>query len=448
MDNASITTTSPIKTIKTIVVFIIFIYIVVTMNKHFFHIYEDILKNTDEILTNYTKYIYIYVPFVFWFASKAKYFKYDDGYFELYISKMLKSVIDHKSYYSKTPYFHGALSNIAIYIFSLLAVASGAGLGDEGVIIYSSISLLLYFYFKTKDILGIHNVYTEVIIYLGYAIGFTIIFGSAITTLFYILETMLHYKDANFFSNFGIMICAIPFIKFLVKEEENPIKIDKITFEYNNVAYISIFAILMGVLSFFILKNTHFLFTFIKNSKFNNLYVIVFGFLLAFMIKQIGFPSMSFGLSEINEGFQATINKQKLKKLEEDKNYSELNRLKQLEKEGKFDTKNRFNIYSVFGRMVNCIISISSGLTGGLVIPTMTIGCGVGSVLSKYTPIPQENLMYLGMTSFLSPFLDAPITSALVINKISNQPYHTLPLSLCVSFISYFTYTFLKKHLY
>ena len=449
MENSSITNinpiNSPIKTIKTIVVFIIFIYIIVTMNKNFFHIYEDILKNTDEILTNHTKYIYIYVPFLFWLASKAKYFKYTDGYFDLYISKMLKSVMDHKNYYSKTHFFHGALSNIAIYIFSLLAVASGAGLGDEGVIIYSSISLLLYFYFKTKDIFGIHNVYTEVIIYLGYAIGFTIIFGSAITTLFYILETMLHYKDANFFSNFGIMICAIPFIKFLVKEEENPIVIDKITFEYNNIGYISIFAILMGILSFIILKNTHFLFTFIKNSKFNNLYVIGFGFLLAFMIKQIGFPSMSFGLSEINEGFQATINKQKLKKLEEDKNYSELNRLKQLEKEGKFDTTDRFSVYGIFGRIISVIISISAGLTGGLVIPALTIGCGIGSWLSKYTNIDQHKLMFLGMVALVSSFLNAPFTSAVLINKICNQPYDSIPLSLGVSFISYFTYRFLQS---
>lgn len=445
MESVIIKNTSLPKTIKTIIIFIIFIYIVVTMNKKFFHTYEDILKNTDEILTNYTKYIYIYVPLVFWLASKAKYFKYTDGYFELYVNKMLESVVEHKNYYSKTPFFHGALSNIAIYIFSLLAVASGAGLGDEGVIVYSSISLLLYFYFKTKDFLGLHNVYTEIIIYLGYAIGFTVTFGSAITTLFYILETMFHYKDANFFSNFGIMICAIPFIKFLVKDEDNPIIIDKIAFENKNVGYISIFSIFMGVLSFIVLKNIKVLFTSIKNSKFNNLYVIGFGFLLAFMIKQLGFPSMSFGLYKINNGFQATINKQKMKKLEEDKNYQELEKLKQLEKEGKFDTKDRFTLPSIFGRIISVIISISSGLTGGLALPAMTIGCAIGSYVSKYTNIDQHKLMFLGMVALISSFLNAPVTSAILINKICNQPYDSIPISLCVSFISYFTCRFLQN---
>ena len=443
----SITHVINMKTVKTIIFLIVSIYIVVNMNKPFFHIYEHILTNTKEILTNYSQYIYVYVPLLFWFASKAKEFKYTDGYFELYINKMLKSVTDRENYYSKTHFFHGALSNIAIYIFSLLAVASGAGLGDEGVIIYSSVCLMLYFYFKIKDVLGLHNIYTELLIYIGYAIGFTVIFGSAITTFFYILENMLAYKDANFFSNFGVMLCAIPFINYLVNEEEHPIKIDEITFGFENIGYVILFSVVLGIISFLILKNIHFLFTFIKNSNLSNLYVIGFGFLLAFMIKKIGFSSMSFGLSEINEGFQAVINKQKMKKLEENKQYEELDELKKLEKEGKFDTQDRFGIYGLLGRIISVIISIASGLTGGLVIPALTIGCGLGSVVSKYTnaKIDQYELMFLGMVGLVSSFLNAPITSAVLLNKICNQPYRSIPSSLGVSFISYFTCRFLQS---
>ena len=88
---------------------------------------------------------------------------------------------------------------------------------------------------------------------------------------------------------------------------------------------------------------------------------------------------------------------------------------------------------------------MGSGLTGGLIIPTMTIGCGLGSILSKYTPIPQENLMYLGMSAFLSPFLDAPITSGILVNRICKQNIDTLPYSISVSCISYLTYKFLKN---
>ena len=434
-----------IKIFKTIIFFIIAIFIIVHINETFFDTYDVIQTNTKKNLINYSQYIFIYVPIIFWVASKAKYFQLADGFFELYINKMLTSVNNHENAYSKTNYFVGGLSTIAIYIFSLLTTASGAALGDEGVIVYSSICLLLYFYFKSKNVLGLKDVYTELIIYLGYAIGFTITYGSMISTFFYILEHMVINKDINFFSNFGIMVCAIPFIYYLVGEKDNLIKIDKLSFQFKNFGYIALFAILMGFISFGFFNSINVIFNHVNASKFNNLYVIVFGFVLAFIIKKLGFLTMGVGESAINEGFQAVKNQEILKQLEKEQKYDELEKLKKLEKEGKFDTINRFNIYSVFGRIVNCIISISSGLTGGLIVPTMTIGCGLGSILSKYTPIPQKNIMYLGMTSFLSPFLDAPITSALVINKISNQTYETLPLSLCVSFISYFTYKFLTN---
>jgi H+/Cl- antiporter ClcA len=433
------------KIFTTIVFFIIAIFIIVHMNQTFFNIFDVIQTNTKQNLIHYPQYTFIYVPLMFWIASKASYFKLDGGFFELYIKKMIDSVNNHKNAYSKTNYFVGGMSNIAIYIFSLLSTATGAALGDEGVIIYSSICLLMYFYFKSKNILDLKDIYTELIIYLGYAIGFTITYGSMISTFFYILEHMVINKDINFFSNFGIMICAIPFIYYLVGEKDNLIKIDKLSFKFENFGYTALFSILMGVISFGFFKSIDVIFKHVQTSKFNNLYIIGFGFLLAFIIKKLGFLTMGVGESAINEGFQAIVNQEKLKKLEKEQNYNELEKVKKLEKEGKFDTINRFNVYSVFGRIVNCIISISSGLTGGLVIPTMTIGCGLGSVFAKYTPIPQQNLMYLGMTSFLSPFLEAPITSAIVINKISNQTYETLPISLCVSFISYFTYKFLTK---
>ena len=412
-----------IKIFTTIIFFIIAIFIIVHINRTFFNIFDVIQKNTKKNLVDYPQYTFIYVPLMFWIASKTSYFKLDDGFFELYIKKMIDSVNNHKNAYSKTNYFVGGVSNIAIYIFSLLATASGAALGDEGVIIYSSICLLMYFYFKSKNILDLKDVYTELIIYLGYAIGFTITYGSMISTFFYILEHMVINKDINFFSNFGIMVCAIPFIYYLVGEKDNLIKIDKLSFKFENFGYTALFSILMGVISFGFFKSIDVIFKHVQSSKFNNLYIIGFGFLLAFIIKKLGFLTMGVGESAINEGFQAVVNQEKLKQLEKEQNYNELEKVLKLEKEGKFDTINRFNVYSVFGRIINCIISISSGLTGGLVIPTMTIGCGLGSVFTKYTPIPQQNLMYLGMTSFLSPFLEAPITSAIVINKISNQTY-------------------------
>lgn len=59
--------------------------------------------------------------------------------------------------------------------------------------------------------------------------------------------------------------------------------------------------------------------------------------------------------------------------------------------------------------------------------------------------MPIENIMYIGMVAFLSPMLDAPLTSAVVINRISNQLFNTIPISIVASFISYYTYKKLHK---
>ena len=231
-------------------------------------------------------------------------------------------------------------------------------------------------------------------------------------------------------------------------EKENLIKIDNLSFKLKSFGYIALFSVLMGVISFLFLNSINFMFNTIKKSKFNNLYVIGFGFILAFILKKNGFISLKPSQQYINEEFQASINREKLKKLEEDNNYDELEKLKKLENQGKFNTDNKFNLTFLLTRLVNCATGLSAGLIGGFIIPSITIGCMFGSVLSEYTNVSQKNLMFLGMIAFLSPFLGTPITSALLVNKISNQKYDLLPLSIAVSFISYFTYTLLKKRFF
>ena len=433
---------------KTIIFFIIVIYIVTYINKNFVEIFDVIQDNTKKNLTTYPQYIYIYIPLMFFIASKANLFQYADGFFELYIQKMGNSVNNHKTSYSKASYFIGIITIISIYIFALLSTASACALGNEDVVIYSSICLLMYFYFKFKNIIGLKEVYTELLIYLGYAIGLLIGYGSMLSTFIYIIEHMVVNKDINFFSNIGPIVFAIPFIYYLVGEKENLIKIDNLSFKLKSFGYIALFSVLMGVISFLFLKSINFMFNTIKKSKFNNLYVIGFGFILAFILKKNGFISLKPSQQYINEEFQASINREKLKKLEEENNYDELEKLKKLENQGKFNTDNKFNLTFLLTRLVNCATGLSAGLIGGFIIPSITIGCMFGSVLSEYTNVSQKNLMFLGMIAFLSPFLGTPITSALLVNKISNQKYDLLPLSIAVSFISYFTYTLLKKRFF
>ena len=111
----------------------------------------------------------------------------------------------------------------------------------------------------------------------------------------------------HFFSTYGILVCAIPFIYFLVGKQDVGIYIDKLSFKFSHVLYIILFSIFTGALSLLFFKLFDALFYFIKNSKYNNLYVLICGFILAFIVKNLGFLSMGPGESAINEGFQAVF---------------------------------------------------------------------------------------------------------------------------------------------
>jgi H+/Cl- antiporter ClcA len=279
---------------------------------------------------------------------------------------------------------------------------------------------------------------------------------------------MLINKDQHFFSNFGVMVCAIPFIDFLVGDKHSFMQLEKLYFDSKQYGFIALFSFILGIISLLFYKSILSLYNFIKKSKYSNLFILGFGLILSFIIKKLGFLTFGIGEEAITNAFESVKEKEKLKKEKQDlqakenqmkskqgseqthETNQEQSQEKKINKQIEKDTKNIekitvFNEYTVLGRIVNCIISVGCGLTGGILVPTMTIGCGLGSLFSKYTSIPEKNLMYLGISGFLSPFLRAPITSALVINRISNQPYNTLPLSIAVSFISYFTYNFINK---
>ena len=67
----NITTVMNVNIIKTIIFFIIAIYIIIYINKYYIETYNTIQKSTKKNLTAHPEYIYIYVPLLFFIASKA-----------------------------------------------------------------------------------------------------------------------------------------------------------------------------------------------------------------------------------------------------------------------------------------------------------------------------------------------------------------------------------------
>jgi CIC family chloride channel protein len=348
---------------------------------------------------------------------------------------MLSSVNSDKAEYNKPNPFIDELSIVAIILFSLLTTISGSSLGSEAVMIYLSVALMNYLYFKFKKLLGLHDINTELLIYTGYAIGFGATFTSLISSVIFILEKMvINHSSILYTPNVIILLFIVLFIHSLFKSRIPIFNIKKIHFDYYNtidILYIVILSLIIGVVCFLFFTSFITLYNSLKHFKYKDFVVLAFGILLAFMIKRYGMFVTGNNEVIINEGF----------------------------KNARVNTSETFNYKNVIGKIINCIISLGSGLSGGIILPAMTIGAGLGSVYSnllshKYfnsiqtivpMTMPIENIMYVGMVAFLSPMLDAPITSAVVINQISNQSFNTIPISIVASFISYYTYKKLHK---
>lgn len=426
--------------IKTVLFLIILIIAVTKLNSFYRNIYDGSFeiskKYIKSFLTNNHVLLYIYITVLFFLASRSFLFTLANGYYNSYIKQMLLSISVNINDNNKPKPFVEEVSIIAVILFSLITSISGSGLGNEGVMIYLSITLIIYLYFNCKKLLNLADINTELLIYSGYAIGFGATFTSAISTIIFIFEKMfINHSNILYTFNTITILFIVLLVHCFIKNRNPILTIEKIHFDYYNISnllYIVILSIIIGVICFLFFTSFISLYNTIKNYKYRDVMVIIFGILLAFMIQTCGLFISGSSESVINEGFKNARSK---------------------------NINEKFNYKNVIGKIVNCIISLGSGLPGGIVIPSMTIGSGIGSLYSnlltcKYfesiqNVIPMtmqvEHIMYIGMVAFLSPMLDAPISSAVVINRISNQSFNTIPISLVSSFISYYTYKKLHK---
>ena len=414
-------------------------------NSYYRDIYDRVFeiseKNIENFIKNNPLVLYIYVTVLFFLASKCSLFEFSDGYYNSHIKKMLLSVTSVKDENNKPNPFIGELTILVVAMFSLVTTISGSGLGSEGVMIYLSVSLMVYLYFKFKPFLNLSDINTELLIYTGYAIGFDATFTSLISTIIFIFEKMIVNHSTMLYSpNVIILLFIVLFIHSLLKSRIPILNIGEIQFDYysiTNLLYIGIFSAIIGVICFLFFTSFIGLYNTLKKFKYKDFVVVMFGILLAFMIQTCGMFITGPSETVINDGFKnARTNTA---------TYG--------------NSSEKFNYKNVVGKIINCIISFGSGLSGGIIIPSMTIGSGLGSLYSnllthKYfnsiqtivpMTMPIENIMYIGMVAFLSPMLDAPVTSAVVINQISKQSFNTIPISLISSFISYYTYKKLHK---
>jgi H+/Cl- antiporter ClcA len=83
------------------------------------------------------------------------------------------------------------------------------------------------------------------------------------------------------------------------------------------------------------------------------------------------------------------------------------------------------------------VLSYISGIPGGIFAPSLSVGAGLGQLLSHLMPsAPTGAVVLLGMVAYFSGVVQAPITAAVIVMEMTDNQGMTIPL-LATSFLAF-----------
>ena len=396
---------------------IIFIIVVLCIIGYICRLYDTIrsqislnaLKNTKMN----PKIFYVLSPILFCLAANAFFFKNATGPLMSRINSLFYNLNEPTFFKQLTP----LTSLFALVTSSLIAVGAGGILGSEAILINISTILLLFTsdYFKNN----IEQLNIEKMLYIGYVFGFTFAFRDPIASFILVIEKSLMGHSKNVFTNVLYSCIGIATAYFFMKNEQmfpNAMP-QKYTYELSSILQYIILALFCGAFACLFFKLMYKLYFTVKNIYSKNYIIfnvipIVFGLCIAAIINNIDGVSVGESLKSVNENFRG---------------------------------ENVFTINNIIGNFVNILLTFTSGCSGGLIIPSISIGNYIGFLCNKITTLPLTQTLIIGMTSVFSAFFGYPISSAFVIQNILNQNLDTLPILILISYISYFSYKTVNK---
>ena len=358
----------------------------------------------------------IITPLLFWISAflckKYAFNPFGSGLDN--VSFALKKLEQYPNKYKKIANLIGFKVAFITFFSSLISTYSGGSLGREAPSIMIAVSLVVSSaYYLRKFLLKIA---LEIWIYVGYAIGLFIAFNAPIAGIIYVVEKMIKNKCKNYLKIMILSIFVIIILFFLLNNHSAiyPIKnVNKINFEYFH--YFIFLAIICSILCFLLLNICRYYYKkiiLIKNYKWHFV-PIVLGLIVALIGINLGIYSVGGGIRTTN---QVIANPE------------------------------MFSYKEFVGRYLSTIFTFITASAGGLVAPSIAMGAVFGSIYgSFFENIPLLIFVIVGMTAFLSPILNVPITSAIVIVESTRIDYSNFTILVIISLISFFLNIILQK---
>ena len=395
----------------------LFIVILLCIIGYVSNLYEKINTkfeiNALSFANNNPSIFYIITPILFWIASHAFMFKNANGPLMLHIKTLFENLKNPILYKSLVPF----TSLIMLVLGNLITVYAGGALGSEAVLVNISMILLLYgsdFFRNYCNILDI-----EGLLYIGYVSGFTLAFKSPISSLILAIEKSIMNHSDNIITNIIYSCIGITISCLFIDDKK--IFPDVVPKEFNyNISIIlqyGLFSLIAGAFTcllfnlmykaYFMIKNLH-----TNNYILFNIIPIISGLCVALIINKSDSVAVGQGKESINEMLSG--------------NYV-------------------YTIKNTISHILNIILSFISGCSGGLIIPSISIGSCFAFIYNKITSLPLVQTLIIGMTSVFSAFFGYPISAAFIIQNILNQHIETLPLIIGMSYISFYSCKYFNR---
>jgi len=293
-------------------------------------------------------------------------------------------------------------------IFIFIGMLFGAPIGIEGPSIHIGSSIFYNFsqFIQLKRKLLIHAFIT-----IGGSIGLLVAFNSPLAAISFAFEEMGRElkKQAKILI---VIIVAITFLALIFIRGNNPYLGNfNAEFEVINILQILPIVFICGIFGGVFAKLTIILLAKITGNKTKILSIVfILGSIVAILnyfsdgsISGSGHLETQQILSGINLGYEFAIMK-----------------------------------------FLATLSSVISAIPGGLFMPSIAIGAGIGATASEFINIDNNLIIILSMVAYLSAVIRTPWTASLVVLEMTNL-LHLLPLALIIAFISNFISSKIQK---
>ncbi len=290
-------------------------------------------------------------------------------------------------------------------ISSTICIAGGGALGREGPVVQIAASIFVLVTQKIKKIIPSFDLRAWII--AGSAAGVAAAFNTPLAGIVFAIEELSQFHlDQKFFSFkkkvfFAVIVAGVTAQFITGSYVLFEFSIMHFKWQIQMVATLVMVALVCGFTAW-LLKTIANITTRWRNSVTGNgwyFFPVICGLIVATVSYLVGINSFGAGIYTINDAFLSSTQVITFK--------------------------------DSLGRFINIIATYASGCAGGLLLPALALGAGVGSIGSLILPMEDSRILIAtGMAAFLGALLNAPLTAAVLVLEVTNQRELILPLFL------------------